>query len=861
MSLPQAITPNRQQGFVLITLVALLVMGALAFLVSNLSPEFMQAYRQRQTDAALAQAREALIGYALQYRDAQAAKDLNATGNDDQTMYGYLPLPDLGSSRNQNIDPNCKDASNNPLEGCDANTFTGMTFDVKGIGPTVVGRFPWRTLGTGPLRDSNGECLWLIVSSLHSRIQRSSPPPVLPLMNWDTLGQLDIVVANGTAALQSALASAHDRPIAIILSPGPPLAGQDRSKNPSSTDDVTECGGNYDAKNYLDPANATALGGVTNYLAGSNNASGATGDSDPSNDPDIPKALSIQGVVQRQSDGKLWPGSCPVGASCGIAANDKGLALTADALFGAIRKNRYFRDDINSMLDGMEHDMNDYIAAGNNVTLDPISSFSTAWDDKLVGRIPDSPIIPPKYGNDVSPQGYFNHYRNQIFMAMAKPGYTFTVNGIPNCAGVLLFSNQRGPGQLRTTTAEIDTPGNYLEGDNLSHFSGVGLDFTGARLLDSVSEQTIQQDIVRCISGMATLAPVESPNLSSAQQLVAYDAASHTLTLGKEGVDTTVAAATDLFGCAWMTENRLLGGGLRTYFTFSFATVGTSVGSTGFVFAIIDAESNPSLPCGAAGSHLGYSGDNGTTPKIKFPKIGIEFDQSRNSGFPGSSGENSTDAGRNDPCGTSSCGANPITGYNSHAAIVYWGHEIANASDGVTRPDNDDNVHSFPTAESLSSTRRPPKNPDTSLGINLVNLRTAGRIFHVRIEVTPTRSTYINAAENSKTSMQTRVWILADSATATNQIAAMKNTTRPMAQLYPGFTETLSDTATVFDVAAGAVCSTVPPVAACPTHQTCGSDNVCYRQGLRNIKLGFTGSQRTQAQNVTIDNIFTTWLP
>ena len=83
-----------QHGFVLIALIALLVMGALTFLVSNLSPEFMQAYRQRQTDAALMQAREALIGYALRYRDEQAA-----TGGTNDAMYGFLPMPDVGTSR------------------------------------------------------------------------------------------------------------------------------------------------------------------------------------------------------------------------------------------------------------------------------------------------------------------------------------------------------------------------------------------------------------------------------------------------------------------------------------------------------------------------------------------------------------------------------------------------------------------------------------------------------------------------------------------------------------------------------------------------------------------------------------------
>ena len=808
-----------QHGFVLIALIALLVMGALAFLVSNLSPEFMQAYRQRQTDAALMQAREALIGYALQYRDKEASQ-----GRPDR-MYGYLPLPDLGSSRNWNS------GCGNGLEGCDANTATGISFDSNGIGPTVVGRFPWRTLGTGPLRDGNGECLWLIISSLHSRKQQSFPPPILPPMNWDTLGQLDVVVANGTAAMHSTLASAHDRPIAIIFSPGLPLPGQDRNKNPSSTDDVTECGGNYDAKNYLDPSTSSALGGVTNYLAGSNNASGITGDSIPANDPDTPKALSIQGVVQRQSDGKFWPGNCPSGANCAIVANDKGLALTADTLFGAIRKNANFRADINSMLDRMVGCLRDQIAAGSSFT--PVQIGDNAPGDKLAGRLPDSSC----YGDNQNPLGYYSHYQEMVFAAKPNSG-TLTVNGDSTCGGVLIFAGQRNTAQQRITATDKTTLSKYLEAPNLAPFTDIGTSFTGDILFDRTPPQTADKDIVRCIPSSASLTTVTSPNLTADQQLVAYNPSTSTLTLGNADVTTATAGAADLFGCAWLADTKTIGSGFRTYFQFSF----NQIGKTGFVFAAIDAESNPNLPCGMAGSHLGYSGNNGLTSNVKFPKIGIEFDQWRNADFSSGSEETTPDAGRKDP-------------HSSHAAIVYWGHESKINNDGVTEPDYDDNVHGFPTAGSLSPPK-PPTNPDTtSPGFDLEDL-SASRVFHVRIEITPTRSIDSTSAKNS---MQTKVWILSNSSN-TAQIAAMKNTTRPMAQLYPGFDEKLSDTADIFDVA-GAPCSTVPPVVACPTNQTCGSDKVCYRQGMKNIRLGFTGSQATEAQEVIISNIFTTWLP
>lgn len=766
---------RNQRGFVLIALVALLVMGGLYFFISNLSPEAIEAKRQEKTATALVQAREALIGYALQYREQQIA-----TGDPD-AMYGYMPLPDFGESVNLN-----GVLANQPCtsEGCAKINPSGIS------GSTVIiGRFPWKTLGTEPLRDGYAECLWYAVSATHRAVSSTATT-----MNWDTLAVPDVVIGSGLATL--ATINAHDRPIAVIFSAG---AAFDNGRTASA--DAPECGGNYDVTHYVDAA--------------LNNA-------------------------------------------------QRSLPVTSDTLFGAIRKNAYFRTDVNAMLDRMTTCLRDQVAAGTGFTPDALSGF-TAPTDKTVGRIPSSTC----YDDTQNPLGYFSHYRDQVFVA-SKIASDFTVTDtkdttaagddtVANCSAAIIFGGQRGSGQSRASTAELNTPANYLEGVNLTSFSppNGSFSFTGPTLLAQVSaSHTANQDIVRCIPAGASLTTVESPNLTAAQQLVAYDPASSTLTLGKQDVTNSTAGAGDLFGCAWIADEKTLGSGLRSYFQFSFATVGTSVGNTGFVFSLIDTESNTSLPCGGAGSHLGYSGDNTVTPKVKSPKIGIEFDQSRNTGFPGTSGESSTAVGRNDPCGTSTCGASPVIGYNSHAAIVYWGHEAANTTDVVTLPDGDDNVHGFPSAASLVTTRRPPTNPSASPGIEFVNLRTGGQLFHVRVELTPTRTVDVAASENSKSSMQTKVWILADSVTVANQIIAMKDTTRPMSLLYPSFTEKLSDTGVVFDVAESPCSSGV-----CPTNQTCGTDNVCYRQGLRKARLGFTGSQRTGDQEVTISNMFTTWLP
>ncbi|MBX3648078.1 MAG: hypothetical protein KF766_10490 [Rhodocyclaceae bacterium] len=816
--------PHKQRGAALLIFFLLLVMAGLGYLVSGLSPESVEVRRAQQNQEALLQAREALIGYALQYREQQLAQ-----GQPDR-VYGYLPLPDLGHNPS-----NWTDRNNNPgckAEGCDAANFAG-----NALNTTVIGRLPWRTLGLEPLRDGHGECLWYAVSGSHQRQQLVSP------MNWDSLSHLDIVVADGTAALTSVLASAHDRPVAVIFSAGPPLPGQDRSTD--ATYEVTRCGGNYNVANYLDPATATALGGVTNYLAGTNKASGLT-------DAVTPKALSPQGKVFDTGSAFL-PNACQ-GSNCNLVANDIGLSLTGDALFGAIRKSAYFRTDINAMLDRMTFCLRDQ-AAASSFTPAAIGGF-TPPVDKSAGRIPDDAC----YDATQNPLGYYDHYKELVFVAKPNSG-NFTVNSDTNCAGVLLFANQRGSAQQRATAAQKNTPSNYLEGGNLANFTGVGTTFGsvgGPTLFDRIPPQSLEQDIARCIAAGATFTPVESPTLTAEGfgQLVAYDPSTRLLTLGRANVTTgDGASANALFGCAWFAEGRALGNGLRTYFRFQFKNVGGTVGANGFVFTLADALKNNLLVCGAAGSHLGYSGDNGSTPKIAFPKVGIEFDQSRNTGF--SESVDPTSSGRNDPLG----GA-----YNSHAAITYWGHEATNVTDSVTLPDFDDNAHGFPTVGSLAGPRQPPRShadPATESGIKFINLRGQpaatddSRLYHVRVEVTPTRSVNPAAAELSNTSLRTEVWMEWDPS-LTGQIAAIQNTTRPMSLLYPAYaaTPTLSDTAILYDVQEAACVSGV-----CPSGQACGTDNMCYRPALQKLQLGFTGSQRTQDQLVEIQDFFTTWLP
>lgn len=764
------------RGAALLIFMVLLVMGAMTYLVNQFTPEAVAARRAQQTSAALVQARDALLGYALQYREQKAAQSPPVL----DAMSGHLPLPDFGESVNLNANLLHQTCTS---EGC-------AKINPAGLSATdvVVGRFPWKTVGTGPLRDSHQECLWYAVSTSHRAVNSTAPQ-----MHWDTLAIPDIVIGSGQADLSSV--NTHERPLAVIFSPGPAFDGER-----SQTTDAPICGGNYDPAHYLNPA--------------LNNAQQA-------------------------------------------------LPITSRTLFGAIRKHAYFRNDIKEMLKRMAN-----CWSHNLTTLSPVAIAGyTVPSDKVAGRIPDAPttcneILESAYGNDRDPQGYFDAYREMIFIARPEPSSgSFTVNGDSTCKGVLIFSGPRGAGQERSTTTDQLTLSNYLEGNNLTSFTGAGTLFSGDSVLASAPPQASGTDIVLCIPP-TTAGPVlvGSPLLPDKfGQLVAYDATTRTLTLGKAGSTTNDGAPeAALFGCAWMDDNLALGNGGRLYFSVQFKKVGTNVGSNGFVFTLADAGTNSTTACGAVGSHLGYSGDNGSTPKITFPKIGIEFDQSRNSGF----SQNLTNPGRNDPCGTTTAGCAGL-GYNSHASIVYWGNGQSNVADQVTLADNDDNVHGFPATP--PETHPAPTNPTyPSPGFAFLDMRgktsLAGdsSLFHVRIELQPTRSV-TPTAEDSHTQLQTRVWILADSSTVTNQIAALRNTIRPMSTLYPSLNPTLQDTATLYDVAEiGSSCSADSP---CPNGQSCGTDSRCYRPALKTLQSGFTGSQRTTDQDVRISDYTDTWLP
>lgn len=162
----------RESGQALLLLLALIITLAFGFVFEFSRPTALAIGHDKQTAAALAQAKDALIGYA--------ASDANRPGE--------LPCPDVDN-----------DGASTPISDYSGSNCINL-----------VGRLPWKTLGLPDLRDGGGERLWYALSDVY---HAGATPP----LTSDTLGQLTVT---GSASATNV--------VAIVFSPGEVLNTQVR---------------------------------------------------------------------------------------------------------------------------------------------------------------------------------------------------------------------------------------------------------------------------------------------------------------------------------------------------------------------------------------------------------------------------------------------------------------------------------------------------------------------------------------------------------------------------------------------------------------------------------------------------------
>lgn len=186
---------SRQRGQALLLILVVLLLSFGAIFYTSVNPKSLTLERDRTTNAALAQAKDALIGYAVK----------------DATRPGELPCPDVNN---------------------DGQLTLGVDFTGGAGAPCVslIGRLPWRNLGLPDLRDGSGERLWYALSN-NFHAGATSP------LNSDTKGTLTIT---GTSPASSV--------IAVIFSPGSVVGAQVRGTANENT-----------VANYLEGGNQTGI--------------------------------------------------------------------------------------------------------------------------------------------------------------------------------------------------------------------------------------------------------------------------------------------------------------------------------------------------------------------------------------------------------------------------------------------------------------------------------------------------------------------------------------------------------------------------------------------------------------------------
>ena len=468
---------SREHGVALLTLVAVIALGAAVALIAMATPQSLDLKREDVTRASLAKAKDALIAYAATYGDSHPGQ-----------VHGYLPCPDLGSAGIGG-------------EG-------GAEGSCGGSNVTVIGRLPWKTLGVEPPRDGSGECLWYAVSGTF----KSNPKT--EVMNWDTSGQIEVYGPDGVTLLAGS--QPENRAAAVVFAPGVAL-GQDRQDDNPGTGQRPICSEDYAPARFLEAAGAfnnavvnPTAGAVSRFIAG--DKSGGFNDRLL-----VVTPADIFGAVEKRSDflPKLT-GLAQTGAQClaqYVAANtnyplgDHRLPWTAPVSLTAYTADGYFDDAPNSLSGRYPYQVD--------------STKATPVPNSLSANV-ESPGCPFRTGG--ADEKWWENWKDHLFYALgadfkptaANPSPVacgsgcLQVNGVAGQVAVVMFAGKRLTGQTRSSDSTKGVIGNYLEGRNSSnHPNATG----NSNYENSASGQTFN-DALYCVrvDGIGNPAAAACPN-------------------------------------------------------------------------------------------------------------------------------------------------------------------------------------------------------------------------------------------------------------------------------------------------------------------------------------------------------------
>lgn len=446
------LTVASQRGQAAIIALLLIIGAGVTILIYNFpTPARLSIERNKKTAEALAQAKAALIGYAV-------AVDLSGAGRP-----GDLPCPDRDNDGDADAVPICNGAA--------------------------LGRLPWKTLGLPDLRDGDGERLWYAVSSNFKNNPRTpcAVPGDAGCLNSDSRGTITVRDRNGTVVNNGNDATGSLNPsgiIAVIIAPGPALqrqgAGtvQNRSCTVGVDCDTTE-------KCTASPTTLTPKCNPVNYL---DTLSGTE------DNADFVDSSSTNGFINGSHDSTV--------------VNDQIITITHADLMPLLEK-RVAKEVLNCLTAFAAVPQN----RGRYPWAAPITDVATPYTaaaDTRFGRLPDEfnasflglpiasivcPVTPLLCMTASWPSpcamtaGWWNNWKEMVFYGVAKDYQPEDLGSpiLPPPTGgpcgdclrvdppsgsydkrvVVAVAGKRLSGQSRSS-GDKDEPDNYLEGDNVN---------------------------------------------------------------------------------------------------------------------------------------------------------------------------------------------------------------------------------------------------------------------------------------------------------------------------------------------------------------------------------------------------------
>lgn len=202
----QALTPARQHGAALLVMLLIMIIGGAYLLVSQLNRSSGRIEAEKKTAAALAQAKEALIGWAVE----------------NQSTPGMLPFPDRRNDTDYNGLSDCPAAGT----ATSAVLLLGKIPQIGQEDPCLRARNASNALLPHPMLgldvvDGAGEVLWYAVS--RNLVSNLGVAPVINpgIMDNPSYPWLVVRDQSGTPL--------NSRVAFVLIAPGPALPGQNRS--------------------------------------------------------------------------------------------------------------------------------------------------------------------------------------------------------------------------------------------------------------------------------------------------------------------------------------------------------------------------------------------------------------------------------------------------------------------------------------------------------------------------------------------------------------------------------------------------------------------------------------------------------